>query len=82
MTGSPLTAARLAESIEAVCVPPGRDRVRMGEVFTLANQFIDPPYFTTYRGPNASSVSFALAAVGQMYDRAVGTPAAAMPAAS
>jgi hypothetical protein len=43
MTGSQLTAARFAERIEALCVPAGRDRVRMGEVFALAKQFIDLP---------------------------------------
>lgn len=41
MTGSSLTAARFAESIEALPVPPGRDRRRMGDVFALAKQFID-----------------------------------------
>ncbi|MBC6462872.1 DNA alkylation repair protein [Actinomadura sp. HBU206391] len=43
MTGSPLTAARFAESIEALSIPPGRDRVRMRDVFALAERFIDLP---------------------------------------
>jgi 3-methyladenine DNA glycosylase AlkD len=43
MTGSQLTAARFTERIEALRVPAGRDRVRMGEVFALARQFVDLP---------------------------------------
>lgn len=43
MSGSHLTAAGFAERIEALRVPAGRDRVRMGEVFALARQFIDLP---------------------------------------
>jgi 3-methyladenine DNA glycosylase AlkD len=43
MTGSHLTAAEFADRIGALRVPPGRARVRMGEVFALAKQFIDLP---------------------------------------
>jgi 3-methyladenine DNA glycosylase AlkD len=43
MIGSQLTAARFAEQIEALSAPAGRDRVRMGDVFALAKQFIDLP---------------------------------------
>jgi 3-methyladenine DNA glycosylase AlkD len=43
MNESPLTAARFAESIQALPIPPGRDRVRMGDVFALAKKFIDLP---------------------------------------
>jgi 3-methyladenine DNA glycosylase AlkD len=42
MTGQ-LTAAGFAERIDALRVPAGRDRVRMGDVFALAKQFIDLP---------------------------------------
>ncbi|MFI6928676.1 DNA alkylation repair protein [Nonomuraea spiralis] len=43
MTGSPLTAARFAERVQALHVPAGRVLVRMGDVFALAKQFIDLP---------------------------------------
>lgn len=43
MIGSPLTAATFARSIRALPVPPGRDGVRMGDVFALAKQYIDMP---------------------------------------
>jgi 3-methyladenine DNA glycosylase AlkD len=43
MTASHLTAAEFADRIGVLRVPSGRNRVRMGEVFALAKEFIDLP---------------------------------------
>jgi 3-methyladenine DNA glycosylase AlkD len=43
MNAAQLTADGFADGIGALRVPPGRTRVRMGEVFALAKRFVDLP---------------------------------------